>query len=279
MKEKLISEDMIRGIHPIFRGRYGNILIKTLLSLSGADKVNAVYGASAHLNGLEFVNDMLDKLEITRQYENYEVLEQFKEGPFITVSNHPYGHIDGIIMASAVGSVRNDYKMMVNWILMQIDTMEDFFIGVNPFPKDNKMATVKSSVGGIKQCLAHLHEGHPLGLFPAGGVSLPNLHKKVEDRGWEEQESTMKLIKRAKVPVIPVYISGANSLLYQLLGYIGWQARTARLMHEVTNKRGKTIYVRFGQPVSVEEQNKFDNISDFGKFLKSKTYEMSGWKK
>ena len=272
MKEKLISKDMVRGIHPIFRGPFGNILMKIIFYVSGINKVNAVYDASKHLTGLDFVNDMLDKLEITRKYENYEVFEAFKDKPFITVSNHPYGHIDGIIEISAVAGVRRDFKMMVNWVLMQIDTMEEFFIGVNPFPKENKMSTVKSSIGGLKQCIDYLRNGHPLGFFPAGGISLPHLRKGTEDREW--QQPTLRLIKKAKVPVIPIYISGDNSWFFRFLGFIDWRIRTVRLLHEVINKRGKTICVYFGNPISVEEQAKYDDITEFGEFLKSKTYAM-----
>ncbi|MFV0536478.1 MAG: lysophospholipid acyltransferase family protein [Dysgonomonas sp.] len=271
MKEKLISKDMIRGVHPIFRGRYGNTIIKILFKVTGLNKVNAIYDASKHLTGLEFVNDMLDKLRIIRKYENYEVLDNFKEGPFITVSNHPYGHVDGIMAISAVAGKRKDYKMMVNWMLMQIDTMEEHFIGVNPYSKDNKMSTVKSSVGGVKQCLGHLKDGHPLGLFPAGGVSSPHLDR-TEDREW--QEPVLKLIKKAKVPVIPMFISGNNSWFYRFLGFIDWRIRTVRLLHEVTNKKGKTVYIRFGKPITVEEQAKYEDIKEFGEFLKAQTYAM-----
>lgn len=271
MKEKLISKDEIRAIHPIFRGRFGNLLLKIVFSVGGLNKVNAIYDASKHLTGLDFVNDMLDKLGIIRKVENYEVLDQFKEGSFITVSNHPYGHVDGIIAISTVASKRRDYKMMVNWMLSKIDTMDEHFIGVNPYSKDNKMSTVKSSVGGVKQCLEHIRGGHPLGLFPAGGVSSPHL-TKTEDREW--QVPVLKLIKKARVPVIPMFISGNNSWFYRFLGFIDWRIRTVRLCHEVTNKRGKTIWVRFGQPIMPEEQDKFDNIEAFGEFLKAKTYAM-----
>jgi len=272
MKEKLVSKDMVRGVHPIFRKRIGNTLIKILFSLTGVNKANSVYDNSKHLHGIEFVTDMLDKMGIKRAYKNIEVLDQFKGKPFITTSNHPYGHIDGIIEIETMGKIYPNFKVMVNWVLQQIDTMEEFFIGVNPFPKKNKMSTVKSSVGGIIQCLDHLKAGNPLGLFPSGGVSLPNLRGKVVDREW--QLSTIKLIKKARVPIVPIYISGSNSLLYQLLGYIGWRARTLRLLHELTNKKGKTITVHFGEPISVEEQDKHTDIKEFGEFLWSKTYEM-----
>jgi len=263
---------MIREMHPIFRGRFGDTFIKIFSAFSGINKVNAVYDASKHVTGLDFINDMTVKLGITCRYENRGTLELLKGKPFITVSNHPYGHLDGILEIGAIGAVRRDFKMMVNWVLMQIDTMEEFFIGVNPFPKDNKMSTVKSSVGGIKQCLDHLRKGHPLGFFPSGGISLPRLSGGLEDAEWKE--SVLKIIKKAKVPIVPIYISGGNSWIYQLLGFIGWRVRTVRLLHEITNKKGKTIGINFGMPVSVEQQNEYEDIREFGRFLKSKVYEM-----
>ena len=271
MKEKLISPDDIRNLHPLFRGRFGNTLIKMLLSFTGVNKVNAIYDASKHKTGLEYVDDMLDNMGIIRKVENDYLLDSLQGAPFITVSNHPYGHIDGIIAISMVARKRSDFKMMVNWMLSRIDTMEEFFIGVNPYSKDNKMSTIKSSVSGVRQCLEHLREGHPLGLFPAGGVSNSSW-TKTEDREW--QTSVLKLIQKAKVPVVPMYISGCNSWIYRLLGMIDWRVRMVRLMHETTNKKGKTIYVRFGQPITVEEQSKYVNTKEFGEFLKRKTYEL-----
>ena len=271
MKEKLISKDMIKSLHPIFRGKLGNPLIKFLFSFTGINKVNKIYDDSKHLTGTDFENDLLDKRGIIRKVENYEILDQFKEGAFITVSNHPYGHIDGIIELSIVSAKRPDYKMMVNWMLSQIDTMEEHFIGVNPYSKDNKMSEAKSSLGGVKMSLEHLRNGHLLGLFPAGGVSSPHL-TKTEDREWPP--TVLKLIKKAKVPIVPMFISGNNSWFYRFLGFIDWRIRTVRLLHEVNNKKGKTITVRFGNPISVEEQNKFSDIKEFGAFLKAQTYAM-----
>jgi putative hemolysin len=271
MKEKLISKELVSNLHPILRGRFGNLLLKMIFSITGMNKVNGVYDGSKHQTGVGFVTDLLDRQGIIRIVENQEVLDKFKNQAFITVSNHPFGHIDGIIAISVVAAKRKDYRMMVNWMLNQIDTMEENFIGVNPYSKDSKMANVKSSVGGVKQCLEHIREGHPLGFFPAGGVSSSHL-TRTEDREW--QVSVLKLIKKAKIPVIPMYISGTNSWLYRFLGFINWRVRTVRLLHEVTNKKGKKIYVRLGKPISVEEQSQFDDIEAFGKFLKERTYAL-----
>jgi len=254
MREKLITKDDLRNVHPIFRGRIGNLLVKMVFSFTGVHKVNGVYDGSKHKTGEAFTTDLLDRQNIIRIIENYEILDLFKDQAFITVSNHPYGHIDGITMISVVAAKRKDYKFMANWMLTRIDTMEKHFIAVNPYSKDSKMSTLKSSFGGVKQCLEHIHEGHPLGFFPAGGVSSSHL-TYTKDREW--QVSVLKLIKKARVPVIPVYISGNNSWLYRFLGLIDWRVRMTRLMHEVTNKKGNKIYIRFGKPITVEEQSQY----------------------
>jgi len=271
MKEKLICKDDVSSLHPLLRGRFGNVLVKMIFSITGISKVNKVYDASKHKTGEEFASDLLDRQNLTRIVENYEVLDLFKDQAFITVSNHPIGHIDGITAISVVAAKRKDFRMMVNWMLTRIDTMEENFIGVNPYSKDSKMATVKSSVGGMKQCLQHIKEGHPLGFFPAGGVSTSHL-TCTKDREW--QEPVLKLIKKAKTPIVPMYISGTNSWLYRFMGFIDWRFRMVRLCHEVTNKKGKTIYIRLGKPITVEEQSQFEDIKAFGEFLKAKTYEL-----
>lgn len=271
MKEKLLSKEEVAGLHPILKGKIGSKLLDLIFWISGMNKVNKVYDDSKQYTGVRFVTDLLDKRGIVRKIENEEVLDSFKKAPFITVSNHPYGHIDGIIAISVVAAKRKDYKMMVNWMLSKIDTMEENFIGVNPYAKGSKIADAKSSVGGVKQCIEHVRNGHPLGFFPAGGVSNPHLTGTV-DREW--QPSVLKLIKKARVPVIPMYISGNNSWLYRFLGFIDWRVRMIRLLHEVTNKRNKIIHVRFGKPISVEEQDKFDDIRAFGEYIKQQTYSL-----
>lgn len=274
MKEKLISADDLRKMSPILQGRFGNTLIKSALWLTGLNKVNRVYDASKHEEGVNFCKHLLDDVGVNIIIENAEVLDQFKDKAFITVSNHAYGHIDGIAAIATVGSIRSDYKMMVNYILGMIDTMAMHFIVVNPF-QSGKLAN-KSSLEGVKQCIDHLKEGHPLGFFPAGAVSktkVRGFRMEVEDREW--QESVIKLIKKAKVPVVPMYFSGKNSWFFNFLDLVSWKLRSVRLGHEVYNKKGKTIYLRFGNPIMPKEQAKYTDTKEFGEFLKAKTYALA----
>lgn len=274
MKEKLISIEEIQTKVPKLRGGFGKTIIKLAMSLTGLNKVNKIYDASKHLEGPEFCHHLLQTAGINIVVENLEVIKQFEGQPFITVSNHAYGHIDGIAAIDALATQRSDYKMMVNFILGMIDTMAMNFIVVNPY-ESGKLAN-KSSFEGVKQSIEHLKNGHALGFFPAGAVSKTKVRggkMEVEDREW--QSSVIKLIQRAKVPVIPMYFSGKNSWLFNFLDLVNWRLRSLRLGHEVNNKKGKTIYVRLGEPIMPEEQAQYKTVKDLGKFLKDKTYALA----
>lgn len=272
MKDILIDPAEIRKMHPILRGRFGNILIKLGLKLTGLNKVNRIYDTSKHLEGVDFCRNLLDDVGVKIVVENIEVLDRFKDQAFITVSNHTYGHIDGIIAIDTIARVRPDFKMMVNFMLGMIDTMAMHFITVNPYTSGK--LSERSSLEGVKKCIEHIRGGHPLGFFPAGAVSkTQNWNLDVEDRDW--QPSVLKLIEKAKVPVIPMYFSGKNSWFFNVLDLIDWRLRSARLGHEVYNKKGKTIYVRLGEPIMPDELKQHGDIVALGQFLKDKTYALA----
>lgn len=241
------------------------------MKIFGFDKVNRVYDTGKYKTGTDIEDAMIDELGIIRKVHHVEVLKQFEGQPFITVSNHPYGHIDGIMLIGEIAKIRPDYKVMVNWMLNMVDTMQDHFIGVNPYSRE---FVNRSSLSGIKKCLAHLDANHPLGFFPAGAVSKNIGGNKVKDRDW--QESVIKLIQKANVPVVPAYFSGQNSWFFNFLDRIDWRIKTIRLCHELDNKKGKTIHLVLGEPVMPETLRQYSgNIRQLGEFLKEETYKLS----
>ena len=60
-----------------------------------------------------------------------------KEGPFITISNHPLGGLDGILLLKILLEQRPDYKVMANFLLARIEPLAPYIIQVNPF-EDHK---------------------------------------------------------------------------------------------------------------------------------------------
>ncbi len=273
MKDTLISRDDLRRLSPVLRGKYGDRLIDFGVKISALHVPNEIYNRSKHLTGPAFCKDVLDKLGIKRTLRNEQILQAFKNEPFITVSNHPYGHIDGIAAIETVGSRVDNYKMMVNIILSFVDTMAENFITVNPLKNEEKN---RFTFAGIKESMAHLREGHPMGFFPAGAVS--NLYFRrgkfvIEDREW--QPAVLKIIQKVQVPVIPMHISGQNSPSFYLSKVLGWRFRNLRLCHELYNKKGKEMVITFGDPVMPDEIKQFgEDTAGLGEFLKAKTYAL-----
>ena len=110
----------------------------------------------------------------------------------------------------------------------------------------------------------------------AGGVS--NLYLKkgkwvIEDREW--QLAVIKIIRRSKLPVIPIHISGYNSRSFYLSRVFGWKARNLRLCHELNNKAGKEMVLTFGDPILYSDLKRMGKGShELGEILKRATYAL-----
>lgn len=247
-------------------------LVNRALHWLSVDKVNAVHDKYFDEPGAPFVHNLLKDFDITLDIDGLDILGNLPEGAFITVSNHPFGALDGISLIDIVASRRPDYKVMVNLILGRIKAMEPNFIAVDAMASDNP-AKQAVSMKGIREVIKRVKDGHPVGFFPAGAVSKVNWRGRLVDRKW--QESVIRLIDKLKVPVIPIYFHGSNSWFFNFLGIVCWQLRTLRLPSEVWRKCHSTLHVSVGEPVSVEEQRAHaGSIDELGEFLKTKTYSL-----
>lgn len=265
----LITIEDIEGISPVFKGKFGNGLARMMMRVTGIDKISEIYERHENLVGPEFVSAYLKDLDFSFEVHGLGNIQSVLDGPFITVSNHPYGGLDGLVLIDLFGHLREDYKVMANKFLSLVKTLDDSFISVIPKTKNTKGIAL-DSINGIKKAIEHVKNGHPLGLFPAGAVSNFRFKDfRVRDREW--QQSAAALIRRLKVPVIPVRFFDRNSNWFYFLGAINWKLRILRLPREVLNKEGMTVKVGIGKVISVEEQM---NVSeaDFASMLRSSVY-------
>lgn len=242
----------------------------TLMKVLRISACNRIYDKHKHLEGLDFINALLEEFEVKFEIPEEDLRRIPKTGSFITISNHPLGGIDGILLLKILLEQRPDYKIIANFLLHRIEPLKPYVMPVNPF-EDKK--EVKSSVTGIKQALQHLQEGFPLGVFPAGEVSTYKEDKRITDKPWEE--AAMKLLKKAEVPVVPIYFHAKNSLLFYKLAKLSPTFRTAKLPSELLSQRDRTIKIRIGNPIPVKDQQEQDSLEDFTAFLRKKTYMLA----
>ena len=267
---QLLTLDELEKATPLFRGRCGNAFCRTLMRMLSIDKVNDLYERNSLIKGPDFARAVLEEIGVEYEILNPEVLRHLPHGPFITISNHPYGHIDGVMLVDLFGHIRPDFKVMVNKFLGRIEALQDNFICVTPTGEERAVPT-KDSLQGVKEALAHIRSGGVLGLFPSGAVSDLNVRDGcIRDREW--QEPVMRLIKKLNVPIVPVHFLDRNSNFYYSLGLVDWRLRLLRLVPEVFNKRGKRQRIAIGEIISPEIQAEFTDLARFSIFLRNKVY-------
>ncbi|QHI37883.1 hypothetical protein IMCC3317_32660 [Kordia antarctica] len=251
-------------------GFIGTFIGWILMKVLRISNINKVYDKHKHLKDLEFLNALLDEFQIKFEIPEEDMKRLPKDGAYVTISNHPLGGIDGLLLLKLMIEQRPDYKIIANFLLQRIDPIKSYIMPVNPF-EDHKGA--KSSLAGFKQSIMHLREGKPLGVFPAGEVSTYKDGKLIVDKPWEE--SAMKLVKKAKVPVVPIYFHAKNSRIFYRLSRISDTFRTAKLPSEVLTQKNRVIKVRIGKPISVKAQDEHESLEDFTEFVRKKTYMLS----
>lgn len=271
VRPDILNYDDLRKMIPALDGHPK--LTAWLMKLMWLDRCNRHHAAVCDTPGPEVARRLLEEQwHIKVEVEGEEFLDNLPEGAFITVSNHPFGAIDGIILIDLIGKRRPKFRVMVNMILNHISSMRPNFIAVDPMAStDPKKRAV--SVAGIKAVLTQLKEGEPIGFFPAGAMSKTTLRHGLQDRPW--QESVLQIIYKAKVPVIPIFFHGRNSRLCNIMGHICWPLRSLMIPREMLKKSGKTVKVTVGEPISVEEQSRFNTPRELGDYLRSKTYELN----
>ena len=248
-------------------GTFSGWLLMKVLKISA---LNKLYDRHKHLKDVEFLNAILDDLQIKFEIPEEDLKRLPKDGAYITISNHPLGGVDGILLLKLMLEREPNFKIIANFLLHRILPLKPYIMPVNPF-ENHKDA--KSSVIGIKETLRHLSDGKPLGMFPAGEVSAYKDGKLMVDKDWEE--GAIKVIRKAQVPVVPIYFHAKNSRLFYVLSKIGGTLRTAKLPSEVFTQKDRIIKVRIGKPISVAEQNEHKTIAEYSEFLRKKTYMLA----
>ena len=123
----------------------------------------------------------------------------------------------------------------------------------------------------MRQAYAWLRQAGMLVVFPSGEVSHWQMPAaQVADPEWNG--AAVRLIRSTGASALPVYFCGHNGLGFQLLSLLHPRLRTAFLLQEFLEQKGKTLEVRLGSPISAESLAAiFDNRQAI-EYLRWRTY-------
>ncbi|KQR92574.1 glycerol acyltransferase [Chryseobacterium sp. Leaf180] len=270
----LISKnDLIKASGMSKLGFLKNPVASAVMSLTKINEVNRLYDKLRYKEGKDFFESFVRERNLSYIAFEEDLEKIPKTGPFILVSNHPLGAIDGILMCKIISEIRPDFKVMGNFLLEKIEPMAPYVISVNPF--EGKKDVYNSS-SGMRGTLKHIENGGCVGIFPAGEVSNKNNeYGEILDREWEK--TALKLIKMAKVQVVPMYFHAKNSTLFYQVSKIHPNLQTLMLPAEMMKDREAPIRIRIGKPISVKAMDDHETIEELGEFLRRKVYMMKSY--
>lgn len=192
-------------------------------------------------------------------------------GPVVVVANHPYGVLDGAILALLLNRVRPDIKVLTNSLLGDIPELQRHCIFVDPFQTDRSIDVNRTA---LRQALSWLQRGRMLAIFPSGEVShwqMPAV--QLADPEWND--TAVRLIRRTGAAALPVYFCGQNSIGFQLMAMIHPRLRTSFLLQEFLQQEGRTIEVRVGRPIESQSLHHLRDDRQAVEYLRWRTYLLS----
>jgi len=215
-----------------------------------------------------FPDKVLEQLNV-----NYKISDEdlarvtIPQGSLIIVANHPFGGIEGIILASILRSIRCDVKFLANYLLNTIPEMRHLLICVNPF---KGVSSVQENIRPVRECIQWVKNGGLLVMFPAGTVSHFDLQKgRITDPAWHK--SVARIIRKTGASVLPIYFPGTNSATFHMAGIVHPTLRTALLPFELLNKSHKEIEVRIGDLIPFDRLVSFEKDQSMTDYLRLRT--------
>ncbi len=239
--------------------------------VSGISGVEVVAGClDFEANPGEFARQALVRLGVKYTLSASEIEHVPQTGGVIIIANHPFGGVDGLIAINALHARRPDLKLLANGVLARLKPLQSAVLAVDMFGGDSR-----TNAQSVRAALRHVAEGGALFTFPAGEVAhLQWRFGKVFDPAWPR--SAARLIQLAGVPVVPMFIGGRNSALFQLVGLVHPKLRTLLLPRELLNKSGTSVGVRIGMPISARRITKLASPAAMSAHLRATVRLLAG---
>jgi putative hemolysin len=237
--------------------------------VAGLSKLNRLYQQlPPAVDDRDFLQRVLGLLAIEVEASARELAQIPREGPVVVVANHPFGAIEGVIMAHLLRTLRADVRIVANGVLKHFGEIGHLVIGVDPFGGNE---AARRNIRPLREAMRWVHGGGLLTVFPAGEVSNLRLDRLVvTDPPWNP--AVASIVRRTGATVVPVYVHGSNGMLFHLAGLVHARLRTAMLPRELLNKSHRRIRLSIGAAINIDHLRRYTDDQEMTAFLRLRTY-------
>jgi putative hemolysin len=239
----------------------GRALLGIANRLSGLSECEALLGtASRSTTACAWAHDVLRALEITCEVSGARLANVVpRSGPVMFVANHPFGALDALLGFAQLEPLRDDIRFLAQAIGQRIPQIAPKLLPIQPSSMRRRVPP--GNVRSLLRAVRWTRAGHALALFPAPTVSHWRWQScRTQDPPWSRIAG---IVARASgATVIPLYVHGKNSALFQFVSGVCPPLRHAFLFRELLNKRGMHVRVVVGEPLSPERLSACQNADE-----------------
>lgn len=249
-------------------------VIRLIETATGQPRLKRIYldHRNAPVSGESFFTSAVRRLNLDVVIDEDRLAAVPRKGPLVVVANHPFGVLDGIVIAWLVERVRPDFLVLTNSALLGAPEVRPYLLPVDFSQTEEAMATNLKTRAAARQ---HLENGGCLVVFPAGGISTaPDRlgRKQAVDAEW--QPFTSQLIQRSRATVLPVFFAGQNSRLFQIASHINASLRLSLIFKEMRDRIGARLPVVIGAPIPFADLAHLSDRKALTDELRRRTYAL-----
>lgn len=242
-------------------------IINYLRRIIHEEDVNSYLNDFKSLSSIDFARATLKRMNISYRAEGLSEIDP--NGRYIFASNHPFGGLDGMMLADIVATQFGDAKLIVNDILMNLTPLAGIFVPINKHGKqDAQNANLYNET---------FNSNVPIVTFPAGICSRRS-SGKVEDSEWKH--SFIKKAIQTQRDIVPVYFDGElSNFFYNLASIrkkIGIKANIEMLylVDEMFRQSGGSFVIKVGEPISWKELQNGESPKKWANSVKKMAYSL-----
>ena len=222
-------------------GRILSLVGPLLDRLLGIRGMRAIYEDHnlADLDAHQFATQVVTALDVDVTVNQHGLQNIPAEGPVLVVCNHPYGGMEAVIIIQELMKVRKDTKVLGNTALHVFQELQEVMIFTNP------LISSQRNLPSLRQALSHLQDDGLLLLFPAGRVSYYRKDLgRITDHSWNRIVG--HLLQKSSAMLVPCHVSGSNSRLFIVMGYLWARLKILMLPREMLKMKGKSVAITLG---------------------------------
>lgn len=242
---KIDIAEVLAAKAPKLARRLPKFVINWLRRTIHEEEINHIYQNYWEYAPQEFIRACFRDWGVSYSIEGIEKLDRNER--YLFVSNHPFGGMDGMMLADKLIEYFGDVRVVVNDILRYIAPLDPLWVPVNKHGAQ-KLSYARKFDEAFASDL-------PILTFPAGLCSR-KIEGRVQDTPW--RPNFLKKAYASHRKIVPIFVEGRLSNFFynlsRLRKVLGVKANIEMLwlVDEMLSQKGQHFRIIVGEPIEVE---------------------------